>query len=277
MIKEEQCNVKRELLGFTLGDSAVGNRPYLDAPRGIAVNDRAGIMYLCDMFDRNIHVFSMEGEHITSFGKHFQDKPWGILLYEDVLFVTDVGKHSVIKFRDFLYEEVSHTPSEFNFPRGMSIATKTNELLIADANNQRVVVYSIEPLRYRRVFAKNIPDPCDVNICNKTDIVYVLNSNSPFIYKYSLSGELLAKLFYTAENGMVGPWFFCLSLDYELFIFSDYKTNQIRIFDRKEKLVELINSFSSPVFGVAVTSDLKLIVGSCDRTHKIKIFQLTTH
>ena len=277
MIKEEQCNVKRELLGFSLGDSAGGNRPYLGAPRGIAVNDRAGIMYASDMFDRNIHVFSMEGEHITSFGNRILHKPWGILLYGDVLFVTDVGRHSVIKFRDFVHEEVTRISIKFNFPRGMSIATKTNELLIADANNQRVVVCSTEPLRYRRVFAKNIPNPYDVNICNKTDIVYVLNNNSPFIYKYSLSGKLLAKLFYTAEKGMVGPWFFCLSLDYELFIFSDYKTNQIRIFDRKEKLVESINSFSSSVFGVALTSDLKLIVGSYNTTHKIKTFQLTTH
>ena len=223
-------------------------------------------------FGNNIHVFNMEGEHVTSFGNSLLDKPWGILLYGDVLFVTDVGRHSVIKFRDFVHEEVNQIPFTFKFPRGMSITNKTNELFITDEDNHRVVACCTEPLRYSRVFATNIPSPYNVCICNQTDIVYVLNSSSPYIFKFSLSGELLAKLFHRKD--MLGPWFFCLSLNLGLFVFSDYKTNQITILDREERMLQLIKQFSNSVFGVLLTSDLKLIVGSLDETHKIKIFQL---
>ena len=272
MIKEDKWHVKTELLGFSYGDCKDTNQPSLRAPRGIAVDERTGIMYVCDMFDKNIHIFNMEGEHITSFGNNLLEKPWGILLYGDVLFVTDVGRQTVVKFRDFVHE-VPQTPIKFRFPRGLSMANKTNELFITDEDNHRVVVCYTDPLQYSRVFAENIPSPYDVTICNETHKVYVLNTRSPHIFKYSLSGELLAKLFHL--KGMSGPWFFCYSYYFELFILSDYKTSNIRIFDLEETLVEHIDKFTNPVFCMALTSDLKLIVGSYDETHKIKIFQLT--
>ena len=271
MIKEEKWNSGTELLGFSLGNYPNKDRPYLNAPRGIAVDERKYIMYVCDMFDKNIHVFNMEGRHITSFGKNFLGKPWGILLYGDVLFVTDVERQSVVKFRDFVHEEVKSIPKLLKYPRGMSIANKTNELLVTDEDNNRIIVCFTDPLQYSRVFAENIPKPYDVCICDETDIVYVLNSCDPYVFKYSLSGELLAKL--SLIIGEIRPWFFCFSHQLGIFILSDYKTCKVRIFDQEMRMLEQIDQFNNPVFGVALTSDLKLIVGSYDE-HRIRIFLL---
>ena len=262
-----------EKIGFSLGNTVnkSDTRPYLGSPRGIALNEDIGIMYVCDMFGNTIHVFTMDGTHITCFGNHFLNQPWGVLIYKDLLFVTDVVRQSVIMFRGCTQEEVRKHSILFKFPRGMAISSKTEELFITDEDKNHVVVCSINPLRYTRVFVDKVPSPYDVNVCPKTDSVYVLKIHSPSILKFNLAGKLLETLF--KGDDFSGSWFFCLSPHYDsFFIISQYKKSDVNIYNRNEKLLQKIN-FKSSVFGVAITSDLNIIVASYE-DDKIKIFSL---
>ncbi|KAI6657880.1 hypothetical protein LOD99_15598 [Oopsacas minuta] len=151
----------KELFGFSLGDQKdkYEKRPFLSTPRGIALDEDAGIIYVCEMVEKSIHVFTMDGSHITTFGNTFFDLPWGILLYDGYLFVTDVGRSSLIMLRDCRMDEVNRETTHFKFCRGMSISSKTEELFIADEGRNRVVVCTIEPLCFKRVFARGVINP----------------------------------------------------------------------------------------------------------------------
>ena len=262
----------KEKIGFSLGSMIDHSdiRPYLGSPRGIALNEDFGIMYVCEMFGHAIHVFTMDGVHITCFGNNFLDKPWGLLIYKDSLFVTDVGRQSVIKFRGCTHEEVKKSPVCFKFPRGMAVSYRTEELFITDEDKNRVVICSTYPLRYNRVFVDKVSSPYDVKICPKTDSVYVLKIQTPFILKFNLAGNLLETLF--GGDELSGSWFFCLSpQNHNIFIISHYKKSHVMIY-QNQKLLQKI-PFKYSVFGVAITSDLQIIVASYEDV-KIKIFSL---
>ena len=262
----------KDSFGFSFGNViAKSDIPHLGSPRGIALNEDVGIMYVCEMFGQCVHVFTMDGTHVTCFGKNFLDKPWNVLIYKDSLLLTDVGRQSVIMYRGCTHEEVKNYPVWFKFPRGMAISYKTDELFITDEDNNRVVICSMNPLRYSRVFVENTPSPYDVKVCPITNSVYVLNIRKPSILKFNLAGIQLESLFEGDE--IHGSWFFCLSpQNHNIFIISQYKGSDVSIYYQDQKLLQKIH-FKASVFGVAVTSDLKIIVASYEAV-KIKIFSL---
>ena len=99
----------KDSFGFSFGNViAKSDIPHLGSPRGIALNEDVGIMYVCEMFGQCVHVFTMDGTHVTCFGKNFLDKPWNVLIYKDSLLLTDVGRQSVIMYRGCTHEEVNN-------------------------------------------------------------------------------------------------------------------------------------------------------------------------
>lgn len=121
-------------------------------PYGIGT-DSAGRYFVVDTFSKNVHVFdtgnmnyyTFPGED-TSFGS-----PIDIAVGKDGrVFVSDSKKAVVKQFRDYGKTFVGDTGKGIlGRPTGIAINMKTNELLVVDTFNSRVVRYDINNLEFR--------------------------------------------------------------------------------------------------------------------------------
>ena len=67
--------------------------------RGISVDSTTEDIYVTDMENMRIQMLSQTGERIRHFGYAHLKNPWGILVHQDNVYVTDVILHAIIRFR----------------------------------------------------------------------------------------------------------------------------------------------------------------------------------
>ena len=77
--------------------AGTGNGEFHD-PRGVAFDKIHNKLYICDRSNHRIQVFNTNGEFLHSFGNNQLQKPHGICLSKDFVFVSDDAKKCVTKF-----------------------------------------------------------------------------------------------------------------------------------------------------------------------------------
>ncbi|KAI6645690.1 hypothetical protein LOD99_12953 [Oopsacas minuta] len=217
----------------------------LKYPAGISIETESGHIYVADDGNKRIQIFSQTGDYLNEFGYQHLERPWGILIHEDNIYVTDIGHHAIFLFKlpDLtMIKRVGTRGSgseEFNQPRQPAISPNQH-LHVPDYNNNRLQILTTNLVFKDTLEHKTMSEPEDVKF-TKNEIFVLSRSNNPCIHVYTLSGEKSRSLVTGGGIGMKfqGAYFFCLDRHNNIVI-SDCSANQIKVFSPEGDLLHRI-------------------------------------
>ena len=212
---------------------------------GIAIEENNELIFIADWGKSRVQIASFEGQFMTRFGQDTLERPWGITVSIEHVFITDAGLQVVLQFDRKSYELVVRTGTQgsedgqFNSPRGLCI--DYNDVLVADSGNNRVSVFSKDLLFISNIGFGHLKDPRDIKL-TPDSVVVVLDRSPKCVHYYSKNGHLLSSCIYRREGPdclVYRPTFLCLDLAGNIII-SDRGNHRIRILSQSEQLIHTI-------------------------------------
>ena len=254
----------------------------LNGPYGVSIELESGHIYVTDMGNSRIQIFSQTGDYLNQFGHQHLYSPCGILIHQDSIYVTDWEHNAIFLFKLPLITMIKRVGKkgsgneEFNYPRQLAISP--NQLLyVADANNNRLQILSANLAPQGSVKHQTMTRPVDVKFSNNE--IFVLSpEDNPCIHVFSLSGEKSRSLVTRGGIGMQveGAYFFCLDGQNNIII-SDWSAYNIKVFSPAGDLLHTIGQegreagkFYYPT-GIAVNNN-KLICLSNNTNFGLQIY-----
>ena len=250
----------------------------LHSPRGVAVDDATQRIYIADHGNSRLQVFNYEGEYISQFSDTKADKPYGVALYENALFVTMEGTNSVCKFSlegKLLVRKGGKCSDKFRSPYGITVGANSI-VYLCDYGNNRVKGLTTA-LKYSCTIGKDMLDgPMDVKTNEKEEIL-VLDSSKECLHVFNLGGELLRSMLTRGVvNQLSNPWFFSVGHCGMVFM-TDSSKSVINMFSADGDLVNTIGGsaggaeFVFPT-GIAIRSGNKPVCVFNKKSTLLQIF-----
>ena len=162
-------------------------------PRGVSVQTKSRNIYVADMDNNRIQIFSETGDYLSQFGQQYLNKPYGILIHLDDVYVTDMGHHSIFLFKLpelRMIKRVGKRGSgieEFNFPSQLAISPNQH-LYIPDDSNHIIQILSTNLAFQGSVKHQTMTRPLDVKFSHN-EMFVLSHDDSPCIHIFSLSGR----------------------------------------------------------------------------------------
>ena len=232
-------SLKKEPI-LTAGKKGKGKKE-LDAA-GLFLDEDTQQIYIADSGNSRVQVMSLQGEFITSFGQDVLQKPWGISVNKDHIFVTDIKQYSLFKFCKNTLELLNSTKGseqlQLSEPHGLCIDTN-GDVFVADSFNNRIIIFSTN-LQFKSSFGAHKLYPLDVKLT--PDCVVVLGWSLECVHLFSRDGDYLSSCISQGEeqNSLVCyPLFFCLDLSGNILI-NDSGHHCIKIFTQSGEFIHSI-------------------------------------
>ena len=221
------------------------------AVNGISLDVNQNI-YIADLTNRRIHVFSIQFKFIKTFGSRILTKPHSIAIQNNCVFVTDIGSNLVHRFSIPTYKHVESSDTwNSNFPLGLT--ADSNNLYVADCNNDRVAVLLFDLTFQRDIGSSKLNHPRDVKLVDNQ--LFVVDNSCQFnVHSFQSDGTFL-RSFINLKNGS-GHLFMCIDKS-DNFVISDRLAKNIQIFNKAGQLVHIFSG--SQYSGIAVTNDFQII------------------
>ena len=251
-------------------------------PRGVAIEDQTGHIYITDMGNSRVQIFSQIGEYISKFGATYLKFPYGITIQREQAYITDFRHHAIFLFQLpelRMVKKVGQRGSgkeEFNNP--CQLAISPNQLIyVADQENNRLQILTTNLTFKDSLQHQTMTLPVDVKF-SKNEL-FVLNSeDNPCIHVFTLLGEKLRSLV-TRGNGMQISlaFFFCLDGRDNILI-SHCSSNNIEVFSPEGDLLHKILGYRDGSMmicsprGLAVLDNNNLIGVSDSKDFSIIIY-----
>ena len=207
-----------------------------DNPKGITFDKIQNRVYTCDSSNHRIQVFDTNGEFLNSFGDDQLQKPFGICVSKDFVFVTDRMKKCVTKFTlEGIFKNSFDGTNQFSIG-GIDCCDKF--LYICDVGYQKIHVFDLN-LNYIKDFGSGkISFPVDVSI--HSDKIYILSHSMSSIYCYNKDYTFQKVIELTGEDKPMTIAFFMVIDLKGNFLISDESNQQIRIFSPQGILKHII-------------------------------------
>ena len=250
---------------------------------GIAIDEDNQLIFIADCGNSRVQIVSFEGQFMTSFGQDTLQKPWGITVSKEHVFITDIGLHSLLQFDRNSYTLVMRTGTQgseegqFNCPLGLCI-DYNGDVLVADRFNNRVSEFSKDLISISNIDIGQVKSPRDVKLT--PDSVVVLDRSPKCVHFYSKNGHLINSCISQGQGPdylVNRPTFLCLDLAGNIII-SDYGNSRIKIFSQFEQLIhtigrkgEEIGEFIKP-FGICISKLRTIFILSDNPNFSIQCF-----
>ena len=248
-------------------------------PGSIAIDSVTNNIYICDVGNNRVQVFTEPLEFLFSFSEEM-NSPFGICIHLSKVYVTQcvANSLSVYSTEGRYIQSVGREGKkelEFVLPRGVAVSTVNNLIYICDFRNNR-----IQCLNLNLTFHSSIPavtQPRDIKLTSR-DVV-VLIGGSPCIQFYDYSHQLIRQTITRGEgNQVLIPWYFCLDREFNI-LMTDYSSDRVLIFSDRGQLLHKFGKrgegrgdLISPT-GIAVDREDRIIVSSHNiPKHCIQIF-----
>ena len=254
----------------------------LDGPVGVAVEEKSGNIFVAEVNNSRVSVFSQTGEYIKSFGTELFMNPWGIAIQDDNLYVSDVNNHKVFycKLPDMkLIQQVGKYGTgnlEFKYPRQLFIS-QVGDVFVCDKSNNRIQILN-SILEFKIIF-KHHSMTCPVDIKLEEELMYVLTSvDNPCLHVFTQTGDKIRSILSRGENlQLTRPLFFCFDMNANIVV-SDYDAHSIKIFTPEGEFLHRIGQrehekgmFINPK-GISFTKEGRLICVSDNENFGLQIF-----
>ena len=212
-------------------------------PRGLALDEPNQLIYIADWNNSRIQVVSFAGKFLKRFGHGILQRPCGIAVTEDNVFVTDQDLHALLQFSKKDYKLVRRTGTEgrgegqLSNPSGLC-TDYNGDVYLAESSNNRVSVFSKGLNFLKHLFTQQLSYPLDVKVTPNS--VVVLDRSPNRIHFFSRSGALLRSCVTQGKGGMVyNPQFFCLDPAGNI-LFTDWYRHNINVLSPSGQLMQTI-------------------------------------
>ena len=243
--------------GWEVPDYSLKKEPVLTAGKwgdgdnelkaaGIAIDEDNEFIFIADCGNSRVQIVSFEGQFMTRFGQDTLERPWGVTVSNEYVFITDIGLHALLKFDRNSYELVMRTGTQgsedgqFNSPNGLCI-DYNGDVLVADRGNNMVSVFSKDLIFISNIGIGQLEYPTDVKL-TPDSVVVVLDRSPKCVHFYSKNGHLLNSCISQGQGTdclVYIPTFFCLDLAGNILI-GDRVNHRIKIFSQSEQLIDTI-------------------------------------
>ena len=251
--------------------------------RGLSLDEVNEKVYIADFVNSRVQILSFQGEFLTSFGEEVLSGPYGIMVTDDHIFVTDFDNDTLFQFRKTSHRLLNRTgvwgrdERKLSYPRGLTVDWD-GDIFVAESCNNRVTVFS-NLLQYKHTIGQgSLSCPKDVKLT--IDKVVVLDGSPNCIHFFSRSGDLLTSCVsqgFGQECLICNPYFFCLDCEQNILI-SDCSHHVIKIVSNSGKLLYTIGQegnekgeFIEP-YGIAISNSGVLYVLSQNPFHPLQSF-----
>ena len=253
-------------------------------PKGVAIHGETHQIFVANMFNHRVEIFSETGEFLHQLGVGQLLDPRGIAIHGDSVYVSCWGNHTVSKFSltelcrvRWIGGGRGSNNGQFKFPRQLT-TDPIGRVFIADGGNDRICIHDPDLNHLRNITLQFMSRPIDVKVSR--DCLYLLCPiYNPCLHVLTLEGDKLRSLIAYGEGMDVleSPWFFCLDA-LNNFVLSDLNSHSIRVFSPEGNLLYTIGreghkqgTFYDPR-GVAVTPNGRLVCVSDNKNYGLQIF-----
>ena len=254
----------------------------LDYPHGVAIHEETHQIFVANMFNDRVEVFSETGEFLHQLGVGQLPRPYSIATHGDSVYVSCRRDLTVSKFSLTELCRVRRIGGrgsdsrQFNSPSHLT-TDPIGRVFIADCGNHRICIHDPDLNHLRNITHPSMSRPFDVKVSR--DRLYVLClRNNPCLHVLTLEGDKLHSLISRGEGmHVLNPYFFCLD-PLNNFVLSDRSSHSIRVFSPEGNLLHTIGreghqqGMFSELTGVAVTPNGRLVCVSRNENYGLQIF-----
>lgn len=172
-------------------------------PVGIATDD-AGNIYVSDLYEHMIKIFSSDGEYLRDFpsSSSLVKKPLALTYAHSKIYITDIGDQTVKIFnrRGSLLNKFGQPGTgngQFAYPNGIAVA-EDGTIFVADSNNGRVQIFDSHG-SFLRLFEGKLSLPRGV-VVDKSQRVHVTDALFHKVFVFDKKGNFL----FSYGNGKAG-------------------------------------------------------------------------
>ena len=207
----------------------------LKYPRCMSIHYKTGNIYIADMYNHRVQVFSYNGDYLFMFSEKM-NHPVGICVFQNTVFVTQYYGHCVnmYELEGKLMKSVGSNgngEAQFNSPYGIDVSDRNHNIYVCDYNNNRVQILT-EELKYHSMLGIGLfSSPRDIKVTR--DRVLVLDGSDPCMFIFN-SEHLLINRMITRGSGKQTnyPNSFDIDRDYNI-IMSDYSNHCVYVFNKE--------------------------------------------
>ena len=257
------------------------NRGWLHA---VPVDRETGYRYVRIGVCRRVCVYSENGQFIHEFGVTHLREPFGILIHQDSVYVTDVGHHAVFQFRIPEMTMVKtvgsqgYTQNRFCCPKNIAISPD-QYLYIADQMNHRIQILTPDLKFDSSLRHYTMTNPIDVKFSN-SEMFVLCSQEIPCIHVFSLSGEMYRTFEITENLGLKNILCFCLDSNSDI-VMCDCRPDRMKEFSPKGYLLHFMIALTMRIPDVCflarvkiLKNNKKLICGSRDENLCVQVLSL---
>ena len=253
-------------------------------PRGISTDIETGNIFVADMGNSRIQIFSQTGEYIDQFGDQHLINPYGILVdsYNRNIYVTDTVQHAIFQFKSVDFTLINQAGREGSgreeFFSPQQLAMSPNEqVYVADCFNHRVQILSKNLAFQSTLQHETMTAPSDIKF-SKDEIFVLSCRDDTCIHIFTLTGQLSRSIITNGVGMQVArAYFFCLD-GVNNIIISDYSDHKIKVFSPEGNLIHSIGKrgqqtgmLDKPI-GIQLISNTKLICMSHNKNFGVQLF-----
>ena len=227
----------------------------LKRPRGLAVHNSN--IFIADRFSNCVKVFSIDGEHtrLIGDGKNQLSSPWGVAVFGDFIYVTDVGQTQLSKFRisgELVKKSGAKGHREGEFMNARGLFANQEAVYVCDQGNNRVQTLSHD-LAFSSVIANTeLKSPVDIFVRGKEIIVLLMNENKLILL--SKLGELLRVVKLDTEHKKESYFFAVNTKGY--FFISSRLDGCIKTFSPEGRFKQEIGrGYANDCYGVSIIGE----------------------
>ena len=252
----------------------------LNNPSSIAIHYKTGNVYIADVFNNRVQVFSCNGDYLFMFSKKM-NKPMGICVSQNNVFVTQYNSHCInmYELEGKIVKSVGsygYGKVQFNEPLGLDVSDRTNNIYVCDCYNHRIQILT-EELKYHSMLGIDLLKyPLDVKVTRNRVLVLAESDPSMFVFDsdHVLTNKLITRCVGKQTNN---PLCFDIDREYNI-IMSDCRNHCVYVFNQEGEQIHKfgkegqgIGEFYKP-YGIALDNTGRIIVVCRKDTNCLQFF-----
>ncbi|KAI6649868.1 E3 ubiquitin-protein ligase TRIM71-like [Oopsacas minuta] len=252
----------------------------LNCPRGIAVLNQTGDIYIADYCNDRVQVFSCNGDYLFIFSEKM-NKPIGICISHNIVVVTQYHGHCINMYglEGELIKSVGSKGDgkvQFYYPHGVDVSDRNINVYACDSGNNRVQILTQE-LKFHSMLGIDLFEyPRDVKVAR--DRVLVLDGSDSCMFVFNSDHVLTNRLITRGDGKQTNnPFRFDIDRNYNI-IMSDYSNHCVYVFNQEGEQIHKfgkegqgIGEFFRP-FGIALDNTGHIIVVCDKHTNCLQFF-----
>ena len=207
----------------------------LNDPKSLAIHYKTGNIYIADINNHRVQVFSCNGDYLFMFSEKMYH-PIGICISLNKVIVTQCSSHcmNVYELRGKLVKSFGsegNGEGQFKHQHGLDVSDRNNNIYVCDYSNHRVQIFT-EDLKFHSMLGIGVLKyPREIKV--PRDRVLVLDESDPCLFVFSLDHVLTNRLI-TRGNAKQTNSPFCFDIDREYnIIMSDSSNHCVYVFSQE--------------------------------------------